>query len=695
MSTMPKEERQKSRRGTGASCRECRRLKVRCDREVPCGSCVRRGCSGICPDGQLSAVKSARYVLASTEELHQRIQRLIFRVHELEHALEIANEKLEPGTTHPMLEHQLKKIARDPREPDTDDEEGMQGVTAGANGDAAPTSMLPSTSALGGSFEPSQIELPTLLPLDILQVDPSVQWQIPSQTSHPVATFPLPSKEEAWSLIDAYYENGATIYQPVPRSQALSVILIPAYTQNISILSLYDQSKMYSLLALGAFYDLKKPAFSPQAMGWLCTARDLLLSTVDSWETSVSSVEALSLLVFGYLSAKDVDIGKAYHLLGLPLRCAITAGLHKDPEVGTVSADELTRRRRAFWELWSLECIMALNLDRPPAIVKAFIESEMPIEEAERRSRESIYFQWKYNLAVISQEISTMLLPSSSNVPYSTVMVLDHRIRATRPTSLPQDVESTLVEGAVEIGMLDIVRTTSMDTLCQSTLIFLHRSHFAWAIMKDDMNPMAGKVAPSVLACYNGARDILNSAFTLLQEQPLLLPRLGYLWDKMLTSTIILYIIAIFMPYWQNVSEAITLADNSLTNLFERWSDIGKFQRVTPMLKNLKGMAVSALQRQAQGVWTHPSRIQTVPVPAAGVGSSRQPSPRGSQIFTSSTPDTIGTLFGGRSGGLQSAELYGGSVMPVSATQTASFVRTQPGNFSFLPILETVRLSYL
>jgi hypothetical protein len=113
--------------------------------------------SGICPDGQLSAVKSARYVLASTEELHQRIQTLIFRVHELEHALEIANEKLEPGTTHPMLEHQLRKLARDPREPDTDDEEGMQGVTAGANGDAAPTSKGPSTSLVGGSFEHSQV----------------------------------------------------------------------------------------------------------------------------------------------------------------------------------------------------------------------------------------------------------------------------------------------------------------------------------------------------------------------------------------------------------------------------------------------------------------------------------------------------------------------------------------------------------
>jgi hypothetical protein len=40
------------------------------------------------------------------------------------------------------------------------------------------------------------------------------------------------------------------------------------------------------------------------------------------------------------------------------------------------------------------------------------------------------------------------------------------------------------------------------------------------------------------VSSYNGARDILGGAFTLLQEQPLLLPRLGYLWNNMLMSTV-------------------------------------------------------------------------------------------------------------------------------------------------------------
>jgi hypothetical protein len=33
------------------SCAECRRLKLRCDRKVPCQTCTRRGCAEICPEG--------------------------------------------------------------------------------------------------------------------------------------------------------------------------------------------------------------------------------------------------------------------------------------------------------------------------------------------------------------------------------------------------------------------------------------------------------------------------------------------------------------------------------------------------------------------------------------------------------------------------------------------------------------------
>ncbi|KIR39943.1 hypothetical protein I307_04958 [Cryptococcus deuterogattii 99/473] len=39
------------------SCAECRRLKLKCDRQVPCSNCIRRGCQELCPNGSKQTVK--------------------------------------------------------------------------------------------------------------------------------------------------------------------------------------------------------------------------------------------------------------------------------------------------------------------------------------------------------------------------------------------------------------------------------------------------------------------------------------------------------------------------------------------------------------------------------------------------------------------------------------------------------------
>ncbi|OCH91033.1 hypothetical protein OBBRIDRAFT_792742 [Obba rivulosa] len=100
----------KRKRGaTRLSCAECRRLKLRCDRAIPCGSCVKRGCSAICPDGSLTTGKGNRFVLASTQELHEKIAQLSARVRELEDALRTSHAN-QASETHPLLADELLMI---------------------------------------------------------------------------------------------------------------------------------------------------------------------------------------------------------------------------------------------------------------------------------------------------------------------------------------------------------------------------------------------------------------------------------------------------------------------------------------------------------------------------------------------------------------------------------------------------------
>jgi hypothetical protein len=120
------------------------RLKLRCDRGIPCGSCLKRGCGAICPDGMYSShsidtqhrliVSSGSlttgqgnryvpeslarsvphtitfsFVLASTQELHEKITELCTRVRDLEDALRTSHDQssTEP---HPLLSDELLLI---------------------------------------------------------------------------------------------------------------------------------------------------------------------------------------------------------------------------------------------------------------------------------------------------------------------------------------------------------------------------------------------------------------------------------------------------------------------------------------------------------------------------------------------------------------------------------------------------------
>lgn len=56
-----KAQEQEFKRARGAiSCAECRRLKLKCDKTVPCSSCKRRGCASICPNGSLTTGQGTR-----------------------------------------------------------------------------------------------------------------------------------------------------------------------------------------------------------------------------------------------------------------------------------------------------------------------------------------------------------------------------------------------------------------------------------------------------------------------------------------------------------------------------------------------------------------------------------------------------------------------------------------------------------
>ncbi|KAK8870138.1 hypothetical protein IAR55_000708 [Kwoniella newhampshirensis] len=68
-STLPLKRRRKR---PFLNCAECRRLKLKCDRQVPCANCIKRECTDICPGGARIAQKKIERYIAALEEAIQR-----------------------------------------------------------------------------------------------------------------------------------------------------------------------------------------------------------------------------------------------------------------------------------------------------------------------------------------------------------------------------------------------------------------------------------------------------------------------------------------------------------------------------------------------------------------------------------------------------------------------------------------------
>ncbi|ORX41278.1 hypothetical protein BD324DRAFT_613935 [Kockovaella imperatae] len=58
------------------SCAECRRLKLKCDREVPCSNCVKRHCKELCPNGIKTTKRSGGLTAQAAEQLQSRLSSL-------------------------------------------------------------------------------------------------------------------------------------------------------------------------------------------------------------------------------------------------------------------------------------------------------------------------------------------------------------------------------------------------------------------------------------------------------------------------------------------------------------------------------------------------------------------------------------------------------------------------------------------
>lgn len=80
-------------------------------------------------------------------------------------------------------------------------------------------------------------------------------------------------------------------YQFNAREDFIKRVFAPAYSSDTSSITPYKLSSLYSILCLGALYDLSRPIYAQESREYMEIAQSLLMSAIGQWEVSMDSIE--------------------------------------------------------------------------------------------------------------------------------------------------------------------------------------------------------------------------------------------------------------------------------------------------------------------------------------------------------------------------------------------------------------------
>ncbi|KAF9224847.1 hypothetical protein BS17DRAFT_779132 [Gyrodon lividus] len=585
---------QKRNRGV-MSCAECRRLKLKCDKTVPCSSCKRRGCSAICPNGSLITGQGTRFVLADTEKLHQKISLMSDRIRQLEDALAVLQSTVSPSEFHPLLHRELLEIksiidlhaaveedktTKSSEEIDNDSQYIEAFGTLALRDDGAATFYGPSAGSesllIGESVEPV-----TLL-ASLSSKEPSLH-DLPGAVNHLSNSFPLapvfndtvdlnylvqnylPPWHRARQLSELYLSQAPWFFGAVTKRQLLEECLPLWYSEASDLIlpgsvapsteangngglteapskTTHELALLFVIFCFGALTDYALPAAPDNEeanMYFKLTRAALNLEPVLDRPPSVSTVQTLALLaIYQGLCSGENSIESTWGIFGLATKLAQSIGLHRDCARWQLPSPEVQKRRALFWELFITDGWQSLATGRLATFYLPYIDCELPNDPDPTLDDDGSVLlsfpAWKARfgyecVSAVIQNAQTAKVPR-----YSMIIELDRKVR---DMELPNYAQKAPPPGA---GLAETMKHYMPINYRHLTLLYIHRCFFSEAVSNSPTNPMNSQYAPSFLAGYRSACELLCSLRVQFDLFPAQIARFWVLWTHAFSSSVML-----------------------------------------------------------------------------------------------------------------------------------------------------------
>ncbi|KAL5507235.1 hypothetical protein ACEPAH_6691 [Sanghuangporus vaninii] len=618
------------------SCADCRRLKLKCDKKIPCSSCVRRGTESLCPLGGGGGVnRSSRSALTNTsrhisERWKRKATLLSERVRTLEDALALESEARGGSGSHPLLTEELLEIKQclsdDESEDDEEEEKEEADQLLGAFGtlsidesrtmrylgpaasenallmevleNSAPP-RLPITSSESGHFSREIIHSSRSFPFAPLFLDQSEESLLSQLISY------LPPFERATALYEAFFGNLSWLFAPVDRSSFVSEIVSlfypcrkPAPPGSIHAEHAHDLALLFVLFACGAVGDLTQNPLNDEAVQYHTLAKAAMGVKSIMHGASLTGVQTLYLL-----GAYDIYTGQkksqedSWKMATLGSCMAASIGLHRDPSRWGFDAKMIERRRRVFWEIYIIDIWLSLASGRPSIFRPCVVDCEFPSDNFARIGEDGQVIesvsQWRYRflrdvVADICEKLS-----SARPLRYRDVLELDRKTRDFAPH--PFAIEHQPQEGDLGVDE-ELHKIYPLVTVwCrEEALMYIHRNFFARAILDFPDNPMRSPFAASFLATYRSASKIIRMCREHMHVMYLTTLRVWQIWSVSLTCGVIAGAVASLGPSVSFAALAFVELEYIIA-LYEKFGDHKVAKHGLLLLRRIREKAIDAL----------------------------------------------------------------------------------------------------
>ncbi|KZP04803.1 hypothetical protein FIBSPDRAFT_940817 [Athelia psychrophila] len=609
------------------SCAECKRSKLKCDKKIPCGSCVRRGCSNVCPNGTSTSADSSTLSssLPGTEKLHRKISEMGQRIRQLEDALAILQSSVS-SEPHALLADKLLSIKSIP-EPHSSPKDALAEtmdafgtLTIGESGEAkffGPSAgsealLLADTELPLEMFDP-QTGAPALLNNLASMAFMGGGYETGSDTFEKAMTMlfaGLPPRTRAWSLCETYLEHSCWHLQLLTRQELIEDILTPIYNAKkehedpaghpcIQI-SPYKFAHLYLVFAQGVLDDLTLPAFHVEGEKYhhyACAAL-ALRPFIDTPE--VQTVRVILLIVhYRSCAGERYTRDSVWALASLGCKLAQSIGMHRDPARWHMDEKAAEFRRKMFWEIYLRDLLQSLTLGRPPSIELSYVDCGLPTC-AGLEDFDAQYWKWKYQFVRDVLEPVMKLTLSAAPPSYKVILELDSKVREmVLPPALKASITSEGASTYINAG--SHMKSYLLLNFRSVGMLYIHRSFFAQALLGYPENPLRSPYATSFLATYRAASVVIRSTFKHLELYPELFMRWWGAWTQLFSSAIIVGSVATKAPSSSMASTAFKELGLAV-DMFERGVGISQRARTgLAILKKLKEKASLALSNYCSG----------------------------------------------------------------------------------------------